>query len=67
MYCCDICGQRFNDNGTLKTHIHLKHIGSRNFICPICGLAYPMKATLDKHIMRHNKNRPPSFFCDTCK
>ncbi|KAL1491508.1 hypothetical protein ABEB36_012096 [Hypothenemus hampei] len=65
-YCCEVCGQRFNDSGILKTHIQLKHIRSRNFICPICGLSFPMKSTLDRHIVRHNKNRPPKFFCDIC-
>ncbi|ERL88983.1 zinc finger protein 337 [Dendroctonus ponderosae] len=65
-YCCDLCGQRFNDGGTLKTHIQLKHIRSRDFICPICGLSFPMKATLEKHILRHNKNRPASFSCHIC-
>lgn len=65
-YCCDLCGQRFNDSGTLKTHMHLKHDGSRDFVCPICGLAFPMKPTLDKHIIRHNKNRPASFYCELC-
>ncbi|XP_050310353.1 zinc finger protein 2-like isoform X2 [Anthonomus grandis grandis] len=65
-YCCETCGMRFNDLGPLKTHIKLKHIGTREFICSVCGLDFPLKATLDKHILRHNKNRPAPYNCTEC-
>lgn len=65
---CDHCGKRFNDNSTLKTHIMLLHIKERNFKCVICGLTFPLKSTLEKHVQRHlnRETGEQKFPCDQC-
>lgn len=65
---CDHCGKRFNDNSTLKTHILLLHTKERNFKCVICGLTFPLKSTLEKHVQRHltRETGEQKFPCDKC-
>lgn len=64
---CHICGQTFNDKSVLGTHIKLKHFPTRDYQCSECGLRFPLKSTLLKHIGRiHNTDRRRTFSCSTC-
>ncbi|XP_023233981.1 zinc finger protein 470-like [Centruroides sculpturatus] len=54
-YVCDICEERFTQDGSLKTHKRL-HSKERPFKCKVCG--YDAKRR-DKHEMKHVKRLHP--------
>ncbi|XP_028132122.2 gastrula zinc finger protein XlCGF26.1 [Diabrotica virgifera virgifera] len=66
-FVCETCGASFKTEGTMRTHIHIKHSDIRNYSCPSCNLCFNLKSTLDKHFMRkHTPDRKKSFVCSKC-
>uniref|UniRef100_A0A3Q2ZMK6 C2H2-type domain-containing protein n=1 Tax=Kryptolebias marmoratus TaxID=37003 RepID=A0A3Q2ZMK6_KRYMA len=62
-FCCDVCGQRFNEKGHLNRHMR-GHTGQKPFCCDFCGRKFNEKGHLNRHMKGHTGQKP--FCCDVC-
>ena len=60
---CSVCGMRFFQTGTLKTHMD-RHTGRKRHLCELCGKAFRQGCQLRVHMRRHNKDM--AFSCKHC-
>ena len=60
---CNVCGMRFFQTGTLKTHMD-RHTGRKRHLCELCGKAFRQGCQLRVHMRRHNKDM--AFACQYC-
>ena len=56
---CDICGQTFKENKTLKYH-RMIHTGEKPFHCDECGRSFRTPSTFRGHKKTHLKDSPAS-------
>ncbi|XP_015431762.1 PREDICTED: zinc finger protein 664-like [Dufourea novaeangliae] len=63
-YPCNQCDKSFMSNYNLKDHM-TRHTGENNFICDICGNAYPQKSHLAAH--KRCVHRKPNISLKTFK
>ncbi|XP_076660650.1 uncharacterized protein LOC143364012 [Halictus rubicundus] len=67
-YPCHQCDKSFMSNYELKDHV-TRHSGQNNFVCEICGNAYPQRTHLASHKRNaHGKQitSPKTFKCTKC-
>ena len=65
-YKCEICGNDFMEERSLKNHKKGVHDGIReSHPCPTCGRSYRSSHDLTKHIRKAHENRR-DFICGTC-
>lgn len=73
MCVCEICGRRVPTLCQLEAHLVSKHgvvesdqLGKiTHFSCPVCSKNYRFQAQLDKHMVRHEVERP--YKCRECR
>ena len=63
-YECQMCGQKFSNKGTWRTHEKL-HTKEKEFKCPICGKMFHYQASLNDHQTQVHSNEKP-FQCMFC-
>ncbi|XKL64372.1 hypothetical protein PGB90_004458 [Kerria lacca] len=62
---CYLCWNAFDDEETLKEHMHEVHVDDLPFLCELCHNRFVTLRQLNDHIRsRHAKIRP--FKCDYC-
>lgn len=65
---CDECGKGFMSRYELEDH-RTCHLGTKSFVCEICGSAYSQKSYLlyHKRVIHGQQNRPPrEHKCPSC-
>ena len=60
--CC--CGEMFEDEDSLNTHLDTVHTDPKSWICPHCGDAFSSKGKLWQHVCHHMGKY--KYYCD-CK
>ncbi|KAI5634579.1 zinc-finger double domain-containing protein [Phthorimaea operculella] len=63
-YVCDQCDKSYSNLGNLTVHRRVVHEGILKIHCPVCGEAFPSRATRDAHVLLHTNERP--FTCEFC-
>ena len=61
---CDDCDASFGGITKLKKHRGKEHNIHEQHICPICGMIYKHRKTLDDHMLDHDSTS--SFLCSQC-
>lgn len=65
-YVCKICGRKFTQNTTLKTHVAAKHVGnSVECDIPGCDKKFPRNSFLMLHKKRDHQN-VRNYKCNVC-
>ena len=54
-FTCEICGQTYRQNTSLKHHIMAKHTKEAPYVCNYCGRAFTKNSFLQNHIRWANK------------
>ncbi|XP_073345290.1 uncharacterized protein [Pagrus major] len=62
-FCCDVCGKRFTDRGSLRRHMRV-HAGVKPFSCDVCGKRFIQQGHLETHMRVHTGEKP--FCCCHC-
>ncbi|XP_018336364.1 zinc finger protein 808-like [Agrilus planipennis] len=67
-FTCDICNKSYNTAVILSKHKLVVHSEKEEWkhICEHCHKKYPIKSSLDQHILRHHTNAGSNFICYHC-
>ncbi|XP_025837539.1 zinc finger protein 260-like [Agrilus planipennis] len=67
-YMCEICNKSYNTGPVLATHKIIVHTDPDEwrYICQHCDKKFPIKSSLDQHVMRHHTNASDTYICYHC-
>ncbi|XP_069951059.1 uncharacterized protein [Cherax quadricarinatus] len=65
LYVCEICGNTFSRDSSLKEHIEYVHAKTRRLKCALCNYVTHRCATMRNHLMIHEGARPV-IACPVC-
>ena len=66
---CDICGDTFKNNNSLRNHKYIKHsktFAERSKSCDICGKEFSSAITLKVHLNNVHEGENSDTTCNTC-
>ena len=68
-YECDVCGRRFSQSSSLKSHVRTQHAKGvkrkRERECDVCEKVFVSASKLAVHMRIHTKEKP--YECDVCE
>ncbi|KAK4329343.1 hypothetical protein Pmani_000292 [Petrolisthes manimaculis] len=65
MYVCEVCGNTFSRDTTLREHIQFVHTKKQQFKCAICEFTTHRPSTMRKHLEGHTQVEPV-VVCPVC-
>ena len=65
-FICSFCGQAFDNNIALQTHMKVHSTQDRPFQCHICGRCFSLKTNLRRHMALHSEAMLV-FRCQLCQ
>nr|XP_045623954.1 uncharacterized protein LOC123773975 isoform X1 [Procambarus clarkii] len=65
LYICEICGNTFSRDTSLREHIEYVHAKSRRLKCALCNFVTHRRTTIRNHMLTHEGARP-IIACPVC-